>query len=220
MKKQLTKLAFAAALGLAITLTACEEKEAAKAGGGTFTDSRDGKEYKTVKIGEQVWMAENLNFAAEDSKCYEDNASNCDKYGRLYNWEMAKEVCPNGWHLPSDAEWQTLVDFAGGGEIAKKKLKAKNGWENFERKPDNGTDDYGFSALSGGGMFYVFTDDDYRYDFDGAGLYGYWWTATKKNSHSFINCYFDGVGMDEGKDEDGNGGDISRYFHSVRCIQN
>jgi hypothetical protein len=97
---------------------------------GSFTDTRDGKVYKTVKIGNQIWMAENLNYEAEGSKCYDNNPANGQKYGRLYDWETAKKACPPGWHLPSDAEWQELVDFAGGKEIAGKKLKAVSWWVN------------------------------------------------------------------------------------------
>jgi uncharacterized protein (TIGR02145 family) len=107
----------------------------------SFTDSRDGKSYKTVKIGEQVWMAENLNYKTDNSQCYDNNEANCNKYGRLYNWKTAKKACPQGWYLPSDDEWKKLANFAGGDEIAGKKLKAKSG---------GGTDVYGFSALSGG----------------------------------------------------------------------
>ena len=65
---------------------------------GTFTDNRDGQTYKWVKIGKQVWMSENLNHKKVDSWCYNNTASKCNQYGRLYNWEAAKDACPNGWH--------------------------------------------------------------------------------------------------------------------------
>lgn len=80
-------------------------------------DVRDGKSYKTVEIGSQVWMAENLNYETESgSWCYDDNINNCAKYGRLYNYETAKNVCPEGWHLPSKTEFETLLNnFSGTG---------------------------------------------------------------------------------------------------------
>jgi len=112
--------------------------------------------YKTVKIGEQVWMAENLNYKIAYcdkygcSKCYEDKTAYCDKYGRLYNWETAMKSCPAGWHLPSKAEWEVLVTTAGGEKIAGKYLKATSGWNDYAGKSGNGEDKFGFSALPGG----------------------------------------------------------------------
>lgn len=74
-----------------------------------FKDPRDGKTYKTITIGDQTWMAENLNFKTPNSWC-----ADCEKLGMLYNFEDAKIACPEGWHLPSVEEWQTLIDNLGG----------------------------------------------------------------------------------------------------------
>ena len=139
---------------------------------GTFTDSRDGQKYKTVKIGGQTWTAENMNVKTGTSWCYDDDESNCKKYGRLYAWSTAaKMVCPSGWHLPSRQEWDNLTKAAGGEKTAGKKLKARSSWNNN----GNGTDSFGFSALSGGFR----TSDD---DFSGIGEYGYWWTTEENDS--------------------------------------
>jgi uncharacterized protein (TIGR02145 family) len=136
-----------------------------------FTDDRDGKFYNTVTIGGKKWMAENLNYQPSTGKywCYGNSAENCAKYGKLYDWNTAKTVCPSGWHLPSRAEWNSLVSSAGGASTAGKKLKAASGWNN-----SNGTNDYGFSALPGG---YRALDEN----FNAVGDEGYWWTSERTN---------------------------------------
>jgi uncharacterized protein (TIGR02145 family) len=125
-------------------------------------------------------MAENLNFNANGSLCYDDDTGgdsegNCEIYGRLYNWDTAMDdVCPSGWHLPSNAEWKTLIDFAGGDATAGTKLKATSGW-NAHAIYGDGTDNYGFSALPGG-------NGDSGGSFSRVGNYGYWWSASEYNS--------------------------------------
>jgi len=154
----------------------------------SFTDSRDGKTYKTVKIGEQIWMAKNLDYAVEGSKCYSNNETHCNTYGRLYDWNMALKVCPVGWHLPSEDEWEELLNFLNGKKkLGRKnvadKLKSKSGWNsegirdfecwgnNCDRNEDgSGTDNYGFTALAGG-------TGSFDKSFSGAGREGYWWSA-------------------------------------------
>jgi uncharacterized protein (TIGR02145 family) len=79
---------------------------------GEMTDARDGKTYKTVTLGDQTWLAQNLNYETDDNSwCYQDKSENCDTYGRLYTWEEALTACPAGWHLASDEEWSTLVRY-------------------------------------------------------------------------------------------------------------
>lgn len=116
---------------------------------GTFTDSRDGKTYKYVAIGDQIWMAENLNYKTANSWCYDNNNSKCNTYGRLYNWEAAIQACPSGWHLPSDDDWEQLIDFLGGEVSAGGRMKETgiSHWKSPNRKATNSS---GFSALPGG----------------------------------------------------------------------
>jgi len=178
---------------------------------GTMTDSRDGQTYKTVKIGNQVWMAENLNYAytavpykykdnTSDSTswCYDNDPTNCAKYGRLYTWSAAMDsvgtwsangkgcgygvqctpiypvrgICPEGWHLPNDTEWDTLFVAVGGSEVAGDVLRSQTGWDNN----GNGTDDFGFSALPAG----------YRYHYEGQFLYAgsevHFWTSLERHN--------------------------------------
>jgi len=155
-----------------------------------FTDLRDGKIYKIAKIGNQVWMAENLNYDAPGGKCYNNDPANAEKYGRLYDWETAKKVCPAGWHLPSHDEWQILCDFVGGEEIAGKKLKTAD-----------------FLALPGGfgssnGHFYSI------------GCNGGWWSATECNTnYAYIRLM--GYNYENVNREYINKG----YLFSVRCVQ-
>ena len=138
----------------------------------TFTDKRDGKVYRIVKIGSQTWFAENLNYAAGGSKCYENSEDRCAKYGRFYNWETALKACPAGFHLPTDGEWTALVDYAGGEETAGTKLKSTAGWNYYKGMSGNGTDDFGFSALPGG-------HGNSGGGFSRAGDDGSWWSATE-----------------------------------------
>jgi uncharacterized protein (TIGR02145 family) len=112
-----------------------------------------------------------LNYAAEGSKCYNNLDHNCETYGRLYNWATANAVCPEGWHLPSDADWDALMTAVGGSSTAGTKLKATSGWNSS----GNGTNDYRFSALPGG---HVSSDGSFRY----VGSSGDWWNATEDNA--------------------------------------
>jgi len=146
---------------------------------GTFTDPRDNKTYKTVKIVSQTWMAENLNYAASYSECYDNDPRNCMKYGRLYDWKQSMRVCPSGWHLPSYDEWDVLMAAVGGNGRAGQKLRAKSGW--IEGFP--GMDDYGFSALPGGSRLWK----DRR--FYEVGERGFWWSATEVEDLSSSHAY-------------------------------
>jgi len=140
---------------------------------GAFTDPRDGYIYKTVKIGSQTWMAENLAYKmSEGCWAYENKETFAHIYGRLYTWEAAKKACPPGWHLPSNDEWQTLVDYFGGDKKAGTALKSTKGWEDG----GNGDNSSGFNALPAG----------YRYYRDGSfknlGKYTLFWSSSPYGS--------------------------------------
>jgi uncharacterized protein (TIGR02145 family) len=186
---------------------------------GYFTDSRDGRKYRAVKIGGRTWMAENLNYRTpRGSWCYDDDTSNCGKYGRLYDWETAKRVCPSGWYLPSTREWISLILAAKGqsGCIMGMgwdgtALMAKSGWRRRPGKYGGKytvTDEFGFSALPGGyrnsykyfnfDRFYSDSayyadiinkpDDDSR--FAKADSSALWWTSTYTFKCGYADVYY------------------------------
>ena len=217
---------------------------------GTLTDERDGQTYKTVTIGTQTWMAENLNYAytgvpykytyldssyTSDSTswCYDNDPAKCTKYGRLYTWAAAMDsvgtwstngkgcgygkrctptypvrgVCPEGWHLPTKAEFETLFTAVCGSSTAGRMLKSTSGWNDSKGQDGNGTDAYAFSALPAG----------YR-DFYGnislEGSRAYFWSSTERNSnyaYIMLLFYYDDYAYLENYDK--------YYGYSVRCLK-
>lgn len=165
---------------------------------GTMKDSRDGQTYKTVKIGNQVWMAENLNYKTGESKCYDNKESNCKKYGRLYTWDEALNACPTGWHLPSKEEFGTLLATVGASSGDGSNLRAGS-WK-------NGKDKYGFSALPAGNYYSNLKK------FLSLGDYTLFWSSTENNSSRAYDLdVYDGfAGVSDGDKFDGS---------SVRCLQ-
>jgi uncharacterized protein (TIGR02145 family) len=205
--------------------TPCKTKKKDNCEYGVLKDDRDGQTYKTVKIGDQWWMAENLNFEAETSFCYNDEESKCTKYGRLYPWAVAvgesemacthslcslpsgniQGVCPSGWHLPRMAEWDTLFTAIGGQLIAGKALKSTSGWMDGV----NGTDDFGFSALPGG-----FGDGFGKYDCEGeCGEFH------SSDEVEYGGSYKYDMGLSYSDNIGWFGYGMKRYLLSVRCIQ-
>lgn len=167
---------------------------------GTLKDSRDGQTYKTVKIGNQRWMAENLNYKTSGSMCYDNEESNCEKYGRLYTWESAKEACPAGWHLPSRGEFETLLATEGASvETQSKNLRAGS-WE-------NGSDKFGFSALPAGDYY------SSGKQFIDVGDNASFWSSTEYSGNL---AYLLGISVRRANVFDN--GD-KRYAFSVRCLQ-
>jgi uncharacterized protein (TIGR02145 family) len=161
-----------------------------------------GETYETVVIRTQTWFARNLNYdpGTGNSWCYDNEPSNCEIYGRLYDWETATEVCPDGWHLPSDEEWTTLKDYVGSSNVGIR-LKSISGWYN-----EGGTDIYGFSALPGGYW------DGSGFNFAGNG--GYWWSSSEYNaSYAYDRSmnYYDG--------SLNSFNNFKSFGFSVRCVQ-
>ncbi len=142
-----------------------------------FTDPRDKNVYKTVKIGKQRWLANNLNLATQNSHCYQDNNENCERYGRLYMWDEAMKVCPSGWHLPSRAEFDTLVSIAGSA-VALRSMRREGDEDWHSQLGDfGGTDDFGFTMLPAGAALY--DGQERRYYWKNLHTIGYFWSSTE-----------------------------------------
>ena len=206
-------------------------------GGGNPSSSSNGgqgggsncpADFGSVTIGSQVWAKKNLNCDVAGSKCYGNDPANCTKYGRLYNWATAMGlpssctsnscssqiqakhggICPTGWHIPSDDDWDRLMITAGGDNVAGAKLKTTSGWqEGLLLLPS--TDQYGFSALPGGA-------ETSGGSSVGVGSLGNWWSANEDGDNSSyahlraMNYSLDGVYSETY---------YKSYLRSIRCIK-
>jgi len=200
----------------------------------TFIDSRDSIVYKTVKIGEQWWMAENLKFKPSKNFNTQNNRGkimmrdkesnknyivtfvsyNLDEsyvpiYGYLYDWETACTVCPDGWRLPNENDWWIMLDILGGKKVAGTKMKEAEGthWKTSKSKIKI-TNSSGFSALPGGSC-------DQYLDFHGLGEKAIFWTSgiLFKNSHWLMRLSIKKNSIIPANLP-------PEYFFSVRCIKN
>lgn len=177
----------------------------------TFTDPRDGQEYKTIKLKDgKTWMAQNLNFdVGEGCLFYDNDYKNGEKYGRLYTWEAAQKACPEGWRLPTDDEWWEMTKHYG---------MTRNDYDGQQiNEGENGgvaaykalidIDSSNFDALLGG---YRYSDGSFGY----LGVYGGYWSSTENDSSDAWSYYFSS-----------NSKNLSRYYYSkslgrsCRCLQ-
>ena len=172
---------------------------------GEILDERDNQVYKTIQIGDQIWMAQNLNYSVYKSTCYGNESENCAKSGRLYTWaaaidsvalyddgngvdcgydktctlpEKVQGICPVGWHLPNNDEWRTLFNEVGGESSAGYVLKAQHGWANN----GNGVDSFGFSALPAGYRSLYGYGENFMYQ--SQGLVVLYWSTYESSSIS------------------------------------
>jgi uncharacterized protein (TIGR02145 family) len=227
IKVKLVQTVFTFALAFVFSCSSLKETERIEIEYNAF-DYED-KTYKTVKINEHWWMAENLNYAVEGSKCgtandtlTDNNTEYCDTYGRLYNWATVmalpeecnrsrcaeqietfhKGICPYGWHISSDTEWTALTNFVGSN--AGIKLRAKNGWNSGGY---NGTDVNGFAALPGG-------QGISSGGFGSDGNYGKWWNASEYDATSAYYRYIGHIHKEVGRNN------INKIdLFSIRCVK-
>lgn len=201
MKTLFSKM-MVAGLALALSsicLMGCEPSKDAEGSVSVTVKDADGNTYTTVKIGNQIWMAKNLNVDVEGSMCYDNDPANCEKYGRLYTWEAAKRACPDGWHLPSKEDFKSLLDKVGSSDGERSANLRAPSWA-------EGEDKYGFSALPAGSYY-----SDYE-EFDYLGYYAYFWSSTERDESYAYSLDIDGGSADV----DNNAKD---YGRSVRCLK-
>ena len=192
----------------------------------TVTDV-EGNVYKTVKIGTQVWMAENLKATKYNNgipipialgvlpitaaySYYDDNIANKDIYGALYNWYAVNtaKLCPTGWHVPNNGEWNILTDYLGGFYLAGGKMK-EEGYNHWLAPNTGATNESGFTALPGGhGINYFF----------GKGENAYFQSSTEYESNNswsyYLNLFYNNSAGGIG------GATFKENGYSVRCLKN
>ena len=181
---------------------------------GSLTDGRDGKTYKTVKIGDQWWMAQNLDYTdGSEADPYSgpiwtsiNKAVDSVRIGRLYVWETAIKVCPDGWHLPDLHEWEDLFTTVGGDSIAGAVLKSRDSWDNLSHKS---TDVFGFSAVPAG----YSTGNSSNHD----GVFAYFWINDMPSANG-TKAYYAYLSFKDEKAFLAEG--HKNYGYSVRCIKN
>lgn len=187
---------------------------------GTLVDSRDGKNYRTVEIASQEWMAENLNYSQDsvEGVCYQNKPENCAKYGRLYTWDMAMKACPEGWRLPQKEEIEELLKVVGGKQDSKEwwkwygagmVLKSTEGWKDGFGRIGNGKDSLKFSAIPAGN--YISGDKE----FVDEGFVADFWSLTENGADEAFSLNLDFISSpayvrNEGK----------WLGFSVRCVKN
>jgi uncharacterized protein (TIGR02145 family) len=208
--------------------------------GGNAAGGSDGscniEDYRTIVIGTQNWLAENLNCNVPDSKCYNNDPTNCATYGRLYDWATAmalpsscntsscssrinakhQGVCPSGWHIPSNADWNVLMKFVNPScsnnnncADAGTKLKATSGWNDYSSSSGNGTDAHYFAALPGGG-------GSPNGSFSSVSANGYWWSTMEDYDYAIYayhrRIYYSSALVHWSLND-------KIVFYSVRCLQ-
>jgi uncharacterized protein (TIGR02145 family) len=174
---------------------------------GLFIDHRDGTAYRTVRLGSQHWLGENVRFAVEGSWVYGGNLANLEEYGRLYDWEGACRACPPGWHLPTAAEWGVLFNYLGGSEMAGGSLK-EAGTERWKSPNTGATNSSQFDGRPGGGR------RPEAGTFHGLGMFGAFWSRTEQGEAEawafFLGYHYAEISARES---------ISKGFgSSVRCV--
>jgi len=171
------------------------------ASGSAFTDKRDGRTYETMKVGAKTWMAENINIETGNSWCYDGDSSNCNAYGRLYDWETAKTACPPGWRLPTLKEWSLFVKAVSDKDAAERRARAASGSydDGGERR---------LPVILGGGRYRI------GGEYSNIGGYSYWWAAAEKSNQ--YAAYYRYVNY--GNENVADNFDIREYGFSVRCI--
>jgi len=196
---------------------------------GHFTDNRDGKSYRWIKIGNQIWMAQNLAYNTHKDGCcyYDDERVLAGYFGYLYDWNIAMNVAPKGWHLPSDSEWEQMISYLKensysyneikGDDAIAKSLCINKFWGESDVKGSVGNNDYtdvinktGFSALAAG------CKDNFD-GYLGIGVYAKWWTATDGDKIGAYcrTIYFENKTIDRGEFYTND----KTMAYSVRCIK-